>query len=70
MSDHSPRPTPELLATLRRGKEALHAKHRALPLHEKVRMVIELQGIALPLIAQRRPLKWYERQWPLVDETR
>jgi hypothetical protein len=60
----SSRPTPELLAQLRRGKEALHASHRALPPAEKVRLVIELQSIALPLIARRRPLKYYERQWP------
>jgi hypothetical protein len=64
----SPRPSPELLAALRRGKEELHAVHRALSLPEKVRMVIELQGIALPLIARRRPLKYYERQWPRDDE--
>jgi hypothetical protein len=44
-----PRPSPEPLAALRRGKEELHAAHRALSLPEKVRMVIELQGIALPL---------------------
>ena len=60
-----PRPSPELLAALRRGKEELHASHRSLPLEEKVRMVIELQGFALPLIAKRRPLKYYERQWSL-----
>jgi len=60
-----PRPSPELLAALRRGKEELHAFHRSLPLEKKVRMVIELQGFALPLIARRRPLEYYERQWPL-----
>jgi hypothetical protein len=42
----------------------LHAAHRAHSLPEKVRIVIELQGIALPLIARRRPPKYYERQWP------
>lgn len=61
----SARPSPELLAALRRGKEELHASHRALPPGEKVRIVIELQGLALPLIARRRPLKYYERQWPV-----
>lgn len=61
----SPRPSPELLTALRRGKEELHAAHRALPLGDKVRMVIELQGFVLPLIARRRPLKYYERQWPI-----
>jgi len=63
----SPRPSPELPAALRRGKEELHASHRALPLEEKVRMVIELQALALPPIARRRPLKYYERQWPLNE---
>jgi hypothetical protein len=33
-----------------------------------MRMVIELQGIALTLIARRRPLRYYERQWPLDDQ--
>jgi hypothetical protein len=31
-------------------------------------MMVELQGIALPLIARRRPLKYRERPWPLDDE--
>ena len=51
-----------------RGKEELHAAHRALSLPDKVYLVIELQGIALPLIARRRPLRYYERQWPLDEE--
>ena len=58
------RPSPEVIDALRRGKSALHAAHRALSLSEKVKMVIELQGIALPLITRRRPLRDYERQWP------
>ena len=57
-------PTPELLAALRHGKEALHQAHRALSPAEKVRMVIELQRFTLPLIARRRPLEYYERVWP------
>ena len=56
--------SPEVLETLRRGKKALHEARRGLPLSEKVKMVIELQGIAVPLIARRRPLRYYERQWP------
>jgi hypothetical protein len=63
MSNPKP-PSPEVIDALRRGKRALHESHRALPLSEKVRMVIELQAIALPLIARRRPLRYYERQWP------
>lgn len=55
---------PEVLERLRRGKKALHETRRALSLSEKVKMVIELQGIAVPLIARRRALRYYERQWP------
>ena len=58
------RPSPEVIDALRRGKSAFHAAHRALSLSQKVKMVIELQGIALPLITRRRPLRDYERQWP------
>ncbi|PYQ56335.1 MAG: hypothetical protein DMF58_21045, partial [Acidobacteria bacterium] len=61
MSTH---PSPEVIDALRQGKHALHAAHRALSLSQKVKMVIELQGIALPLISRRRPLRDYERQWP------
>jgi hypothetical protein len=57
-------PSDELLDRLRRGKAEMHAAHRALSLPEKVRRVIELQGIVLPLIARRRPLRYFERQWP------
>lgn len=57
-------PLSEVLDALRRGKRALHEAHRALAPSEKVKMVIELQSIALPLIARRRPLRYYERQWP------
>ena len=60
----SARLSPEVLDALRRGKADLHQAHRALSLSEKVKMVIELQSIALPLIARRRPLRYYERQWP------
>ena len=62
------RPSPELMEKLRRGKRALHEAHRALSPSEKVRLVIELQGIVLPLIARRRPLRYYERQWPADDD--
>lgn len=64
----TPRPSADLMVSLRRGKEALHAAHRALPLHEKVRMVIDLQGFALAVIALRRPLEIHERQWPVDDQ--
>jgi hypothetical protein len=59
------RPTPELLAQLAAGKEALRAERRAMSLPEKVRQVLELQKIQYPLIARRRPLEWWERPWDI-----
>ncbi len=55
----------ELLRRLRRGKAALHRHHAALPLREKVRLVIELQRIVLPLLARQRPLRPWERPWDI-----
>jgi len=57
------RPTPELLAALRRGKAALRRERRALSLPEKVRAVIELQRTCLPLLARQRALRPWERVW-------
>jgi len=54
-----------LLARLRAGKAALHERHAALPLPERVRLVMELQRIVLPLIARRRPLRPWERPWEI-----
>lgn len=62
-----PRPSPELLERLREGKRELHANARALPLEEKVRRVVELQRIVLPLIARRRPLRSHEVVWDEQD---
>lgn len=57
------RPSDELMQRLRKGKQELHRRARALPLHEKVLRVIELQRITIPLIARRRPLRDHERVW-------
>ena len=57
------RPSPELLERLRDDKRRLHAEARALSPAEKVQRVIELQRIVLPLIARRRPLRYYEAVW-------
>ena len=56
-------PAEELLQQLRKGKTALHERHANLPLREKVRLVMELQRIVLPLIARQRPLRSWERPW-------
>jgi hypothetical protein len=58
-------PPAELLDQLRRGKAALHRRHAALPLPEKVRLVMELQRIVLPLIARQRALRSWERPWEI-----
>jgi hypothetical protein len=58
-------PPAELLEQLRRGKAALHRRHSALPLPEKVRLVMELQRIVLPLIARQRALRSWERPWEI-----
>jgi hypothetical protein len=52
-----------LVERLRTGKAALHAWHASLPLPEKVRLVMELQRIVLPLVARQRPLRSWERPW-------
>lgn len=58
-------PSSELVQRLRDGKRALHRRHAALPLREKVRLVMELQRIVLPLIARQRPLRAWERPWEI-----
>lgn len=58
------RPSEELLQSLYASKRALHAAHRALPLPEKVRHVIELQRIDYELRLQRGETpEWWQRPW-------
>jgi hypothetical protein len=58
-------PPPDLLARLWQGKADLHRRHASLPLPEKVRLVIELQRMVLPLLARQRPLRSWERPWEI-----
>jgi hypothetical protein len=62
------RPTPELIAALRRGKATLRHERQALPLPEKVRAVIELQRTCLPLLARQRVLRPWERVWDSASQ--
>jgi len=55
----------DLLRQLWKGKAALHQRHSALPLPEKVRLVMELQRIVVPMIARQRPLRSWERPWEI-----
>lgn len=47
------------------GKARWHRSQAALPLREKVRILLELQRQELPLIARQRPLRPWERPWPI-----
>lgn len=57
------RPSAELLAALREGKEALRRRRIALPLREKVRQVLALQRLEYPLLIRRRAPRAWERPW-------
>jgi hypothetical protein len=62
------RPSDELMARLRQGKEELRRDREQLPLPEKVRQVIELQRLVYPLLARQRPLEPWERPWPVEPQ--
>jgi hypothetical protein len=42
-----------------------HREQAALPLKEKVRILLQLQKQDLPLIERLRPLEPWERPWPI-----
>jgi hypothetical protein len=59
------RPSTDLLESLYASKKTFHAMRRRLPLRVKVREVIELQRVVLPLLARQRPLRSWERPWQI-----
>ena len=61
-----PRASPKLLEALREGKAALRRQREKLALREKIRLVLELQRICLPLIERRRRLAEWERPWAIM----
>jgi len=61
-----PQVSPELLGALRAGKAALRAQHEKADLREKIRIVLELQRLCLPLIARQRQLAAWERPWAVT----
>jgi len=61
-----PRASPELLEALRAGKAALRRQRERLALREKVRILLELQRLCMPLIARHRPLAEWERPWEIT----
>ncbi len=57
--------TEEAIERLFRAKREWHRAQARLPLREKVRILLELQRQDLPLIARHRPLRSWERPWPI-----
>ena len=53
--------TPEIIE----GKERWHRAQRALPVREKVRILLELQRQDLPFIRRQRAVKPWEKPWPI-----
>ena len=47
-------------------KREWHLARARLPLKEKVRILLEMQAQDLPLLARQRPLRSWERPWPLL----
>lgn len=47
------------------AKARWHREQARLPIKQKVRILLELQRQDLPLIERQRPLKPWERLWPV-----
>ena len=54
---------PNGIARLLARKREWHRQQAHQPLHEKVRILLELQRQELPLLARQRPLRPWERPW-------
>ena len=61
-----PQVSPDLLKALHEGKAELHRERERLGLREKVRIVLELQRLCLPLIERQRPLAEWETPWEIT----
>ena len=48
-----------------RSKAEWHRAQAALPVREKVRILLELQRQDLPLLQRRRVLRPWEKPWPI-----
>ena len=47
------------------NKKAWHKQQAQLPIKEKMRIMLQMQRDALPLIARHRPLKPHEKPWDI-----
>jgi hypothetical protein len=57
---------PDGVARLRARKQEWHRQQANQPLHEKVRILPELQRQEPPLLAGQRPLRPWERPWDIT----
>jgi len=62
---HRSRPSPELLAEQRAAQDRHHREAAAQPFQEKVRRVLDLQKLLLPILRERRELRPWEKPWDL-----
>lgn len=53
------------MAALHAGKSTFHRERTQLPLREKIRLVLYLQHVCLPLIKRHRRLLAWERPWEI-----
>lgn len=46
-------------------KRQWHQEQAMLPYEEKMRTLLRMQREVLPIIAERRPLRWWEKPWDI-----
>ena len=56
---------PAIPPALMESKAAWRRAQAALPIKEKFRILLQLQKQELPLIEKHRPLKPWEKPWPI-----
>ncbi len=61
----APRHNPAISADLAASKARWHRDQARLPVREKFRILLKLQADDLPLIQKRRPLRAWEKPWPI-----
>lgn len=59
------KPEPAIPPELAERKARWHRAQAALPIREKVRILLELQRQELPLLEKQRPLRPWEKPWPI-----
>ena len=60
-----PVPIQEEIERIFAAKREWHRKQATLPMKEKVRILLEIQKAAFPLIAKRRKLESWEKPWEI-----